>query len=57
MTFPAMFEPMKPLILGQLYNAVENMDNDEIEGLLFYIENQIAWVLDGERNDQTSENI
>nr|DAD73647.1 MAG TPA: hypothetical protein [Tectiviridae sp. cthzn51] len=48
---------MKPLILGQLYNAVENMDNDEIEGLLFYIENQIAWVLDGERNDQTSENI
>ena len=48
---------MKPLILGQLCNALENMNDDEIEGMLFYIENQITWVLDGERNDETAENI
>lgn len=57
MTFPVMFEPMKPLILGQLFNALENMSDEEIEGMLFYIENQITWVLDGERNDKTFENI
>ena len=57
MTFPAMFEPMKPFILGQLFNALENMSDEEIEGMLLYIEDQIALVLEGEQNDKTFENI
>ena len=52
-----MMETMKPLILGQLFNAIENMSDEEIEGMLFYIENQITWVLNGEQNDKTFENI
>lgn len=42
---PTMLNPMKPLILGQLYTSLDNITDEELSHLLTAVISEIEWVL------------